>query len=65
MLHVFSTDAEREAEFTSLQTEAPEGYAYVLPSGLTPPTKNIIKRKFTRTTEYKPPEVCMCVCTFI
>jgi hypothetical protein len=59
MLHVFSTDEEREAEFMSLQTDMPEGYAHVLPSGLTPPTRNIVKRRFTRTTEYKPPEVCI------
>lgn len=50
MLQVFSDDESREEIHSQLKLI--EGYN-CYPSGLTPPTKNIIKRKFLKTRLHK------------
>ena len=46
MLRVFNNHDERDAAVEELS--ATEGY-YCAPSGLTPPTAHIIKRKYVKT----------------
>jgi len=50
VLIVFNTD--EEAESTDLYSKIP-GYEDVHPSGLTPPTTHIVKRRFAKTKKHK------------
>lgn len=51
VLIVFMT--EKEAENADLSSKIP-GYEDVYPSGLTPPTTNIVKRRFAKTKRNRP-----------
>lgn len=50
MMQVFASDADRDEVYGQLKLI--EGYN-CSPSGLTPPTKNIIKRKYIQTRMHK------------
>ena len=50
MLQVFASDEDRQEVYSQLKLI--EGYN-CRPSGLTPPTKNIIKRKYVKTRMHK------------
>lgn len=54
MLQVYETEQERREAFAKLR-DIP-GYNSS-PSGLTPPTKNIILRRFLKSRQYEPSEV--------
>ena len=66
MLQVFASDEDREEVFSQLKQI--EGYN-CNPSGLTPPTTNIIKRKYLKTRMHKEKPVRHCtlfyVCLFV
>lgn len=63
MLQVFANDADREEVYGQLKQI--EGYN-CSPSGLTPPTSNIIKRKYLKTRMHKerPVNSCAVACVW-
>jgi len=52
MVHVFETEEERD--FAHFEINQIEGYKRTFPSGITPPTTQIIRRKFLKTRSTKP-----------
>jgi hypothetical protein len=51
MLQVYLTKADRDKD--NIRLRETEGF-YSFPDGLTPPTHDIIKRKYTKTHQQKP-----------
>ena len=58
MLQVFANEQEREDTYSQLRLN--EQYN-CNPSGLTPPTLNIVKKKFMKTREYAPKDVSQSI----
>lgn len=56
MVHVF--DSEEDREQVQYEMSQVEGYKRTFLSGITPPTTQIIRRKFLKTRSNKPKPVC-------